>query len=266
MVSHDINEVVFMASRILVMTAHPGRIKTVLENPLPYPRDPRAPAYQAFVDKLHAIITGFYLPETEKEPGAPPVTVVTALQSAQVMTPIPAVEMREVIGLLEAVMARGGDVEFFRLTAEMGRAFTRILLAVKLAELLGFLVTPQDHLVLTELGKQFVSAPRKARRQLFRKQLVQVPLVKRLREMLERSPEQRLTKDILLEELAIQCPQEDPKRLLRILINLGRFADLWAYQPASGTLAVNGTSASAAKESAKNASPKLPPASEPPNV
>ena len=238
LVSHDIHEVAFMASRILIMTANPGRLKTIIDNPLPYPRDPRAPAYQALVDRLHGIITGLYLPEKEPEPQ--PVTILAGVFGIQSMAPIPAVEVRDIIGLLEAVGSRGGDVEFFRLTVELGRAFTRVLLAVKAAELLAFLGTPQDHLVLTELGRQFVQAPRKTRRQLFRGQFLQVPLTKRLREMLEKSPDHRLDKDVLLEEFAIQCPQEDPKRLLRILINWGRFADLWTYQPANGVLMVNG--------------------------
>ena len=240
-VSHDIHEVAFMASRILVMAANPGRIKTVIENPLPYPRDPRSPEYQGLVDKLHDIITGLYLPEKAPEPQ--PVTLLGGFFGIQAMAPLPAVEVRDIIGLLEAVRSRGGDVEFFRLTVELGRTFTRALLAVKAAELLGFLVTPQDHLQLTELGRQFIAAPRKTRRQLFRGQLLQVPLAKRIREMVDHSPERRVAKDVLLEELAIQCPQEDPKRLLRVLINWGRFADLWVYEPRPAMLALAGNGA-----------------------
>ena len=235
MVSHDIHEVAFMASRILIMSANPGRIKTVMENPLPYPRDTRASAYQALVDRLHGIITGLYMPE---EPSASPVTILAGLAGVRTMVPIPLVEVREITGLLESVDSRGGEVELFRLTAEMGRTFTRILLAVKAAELLGFLSTPQDHLVLTDLGRQFAAASRKMRRQLFQAQLIQLPLMKRLREMLEHGAEHRLEKDVILEELAIQYPQEDPKRLFRILINWGRFADLWTYQAINRTVAL----------------------------
>ena len=254
-VSHDIHEVVFMASRILVMEANPGRVKTILENPLPYPRDPRSSEYQALVDKLHGIITGLYLPEKPADPQ--PVTLLAGFFGVQVMSPVPAVEVRDIIGLLEAVRSRGGEVEFFRLTVELGRTFTRLLLAVKAAELLGFLVTPQDHLQLTELGRQFIAAPRKTRRQLFRGQLLQVPLVKRIREMVDHSPERHLAKDVLLEELAIQCPQEDPKRLLRVLINWGRFADLWAYDPQEAALALsgNGTAPPANQSAAATSAP-----------
>ena len=64
--------------------------------------------------------------------------------------------------------------------------------------------------------------------------------MRRVREMLEHSPEHQLDRDVLLEELAIQCPQEDPTRLLRILINWGRYAELWSYQPSMSALVTNG--------------------------
>ena len=240
MVSHDIHEVAFMASRIFIMTANPGRIKTIMDNPLPYPRDPHAPAYQALVERLHGIITGLYMPEEERD-AAVPVAAPTAPAGVGAMGPIPLVDVRVVVGLLEAIAARGGRVEFFRITTEMGSSFTRVLLAVKAAELLGFLHTPKDELVLTDVGHPFVTASRKVRRQLFQAQLLHVPLIKRVREMLEHATDHELSQDVLLEELAIQCPQEDPKRLLRILINWGRFAELWASRPATKTLTINGT-------------------------
>ena len=239
MVSHDIHEVAFMATRILIMTTNPGRIKTVLENPLPYPREPHSPAYQAFVDRLHDIITGLYIPEQETV--IAPAAVPEGPVGAPAIISIPLVGVREIIGLLESVGQRGGDVEFFRLTAEMGRAFTRILLAVKAAELLELLESPRDRLMLTSLGRQFISVTRKLRQQIFAKQLAHVPLVMRVLEMLRHGEENRLAQEVLLEELAIQCPQEDPRRLLRILMNWGRFANLWTYDVATQTLVLNGS-------------------------
>ncbi len=242
MVSHDISEVVLMANRILVMAANPGHVKIVFENPLPYPRDPRSPAYQALVNKLHDIITGLYLPEEEGTAALPSaVSAPEAYQGIQTIAPVPLVEIRDLIGLLESVEQRGGSVEIFRLTDEMGTTFTRILLASKASDLLGFMITPQDDLVLTDKGKEFVAATRKVRRHVLRAQLMRLPLIRRLSDMIEKGVEHRLSRDILLDELAIQCPQEDPKRLLRILINWARFAEVWKYNPADQTIGlING--------------------------
>src|SRR5207247_3143156 len=63
MVSHDIKEVAFMADRIIVLGANPGRVRTIVENHLPRPRDYRSPDFLQLVDHLHDLITGHELPD-----------------------------------------------------------------------------------------------------------------------------------------------------------------------------------------------------------
>src|SRR5262249_28480917 len=55
MVSHDIKEVVYMADRIVILGANPGRIRTVVKNDLSRPRDYRSPGVLALVDRIHEI-------------------------------------------------------------------------------------------------------------------------------------------------------------------------------------------------------------------
>lgn len=51
MVTHNIEEAVEMATRIVVLFPRPGRLGLVLENALPYPRDTKSPEFERLVRK-----------------------------------------------------------------------------------------------------------------------------------------------------------------------------------------------------------------------
>ena len=57
MVTHDVDEAIYMGSRVLVMDANPGRIIADIKIDLPYPRDRSSAAFVAYrndiLNKLH---------------------------------------------------------------------------------------------------------------------------------------------------------------------------------------------------------------------
>src|SRR5207302_5759651 len=63
MVSHDIKEVAYMADRIVILGANPGRVRTIVDNRLPRPRDYRSPPLLNLVDQLHEVITRTEMPD-----------------------------------------------------------------------------------------------------------------------------------------------------------------------------------------------------------
>ena len=67
MVTHNIEEAVEMATRIVVVFPHPGRLGLVLDNPLPYPRDTKSPEFQRLVSIIHESITTMTLPDLPPE-------------------------------------------------------------------------------------------------------------------------------------------------------------------------------------------------------
>ncbi|WP_395671470.1 ABC transporter ATP-binding protein [Phenylobacterium sp.] len=54
MVTHDVEEAVYLGDRVVIMDAHPGRIRRVVDIPLPHPRDRAAPALHAYRDEVLA--------------------------------------------------------------------------------------------------------------------------------------------------------------------------------------------------------------------
>ncbi|WP_298224766.1 ABC transporter ATP-binding protein [Acidocella sp.] len=60
-ITHDLDEAVFLADRILVLDAHPGRLREMIEVPLPRPRDAAqlaSPAFIATKARLETLIHG----------------------------------------------------------------------------------------------------------------------------------------------------------------------------------------------------------------
>jgi len=228
LVSHDILEVVTMADRIVVLSANPGRVRTVVENTLPRPRDARSPEVAALVDHLHDLITGHELPDEPPAAAAP--------SPPQEFEVLPAAGPIEVAGLVDWLLARGGSQDVFRVAAETGREFGHVLTVVRAAELLDLVETPRRLAVLTPLGHRFADADAPARKALWRGQLLGLRLFAEVREALEAAPDHRLPRDFVEELIALRLPSEHVERVFRTFIGWARYGELFAYDVSERTL------------------------------
>ena len=217
MVSHDIKEVVFMATRIVIMSANPARIRRIIDNPLPYPRDYRAREFMRLVDEIHAVITESELPDVVAPAAAPHVIE---------WEPLPDAGASEVIGLLEVLDDRGGRENVFRLVSDLSRDFGKSLNVCKAAELLDFVDTPKQDVLLTELGRRFLLASIPDRKQIFREQVEQLQVFKDTVRQLSRADKHEVDQDAVMSNIVLHLPFEDPERMLTTLVNWGRWADL----------------------------------------
>jgi len=230
-VTHNINEAVFLASRIVVLGANPGQIRKILDNPLPYPRDYHDLAFIAMADRIHDILTTALIPD-EPVPAATPApaaAVTPAPPKPPRIAPLPNVGVGEMIGLLERVDAAGGSADIFDLSVEIGKEFGRVLELVKAAELLDFVDTPKHTVTLTALGKQLIAAKINGRKRLINQQLRLLQLIQHIIDMLQGQEGKAVDEDLVLEELAAWLPTEKPQSMFKAIVRWGRYAELLGY-------------------------------------
>jgi NitT/TauT family transport system ATP-binding protein len=226
MVSHDVKEVVFMATRIVVMAAKPGRIRRIIENPLPYPRDYRTAEFQRLVDEIHAVITETELPDAVEHAAAP--TAAPAAGSTA-WEPLPDAGANEIIGLCEVLDDHDGHADVFHLVDHIGQEFGRVLSVTKAAELLDFVDTPKQDVVLTEEGRRLLAASGPERKLMFRDRVRRLRIFADTLALLDRAAGHAVDTEVVLEMLALRLPYEDPDRMLKTLVNWARHADLFDH-------------------------------------
>jgi NitT/TauT family transport system ATP-binding protein len=221
MVSHDIGEVAYMADRIAVLSANPGRIRTIVENTLPRPRDTRAPDFLWLLDHLHDIVTSAELPDVS----APP----TLAPAADVIEPLPSAHTNDILGLLEYLDAQGGTCDLFQVAHETHGTFVEVITTVKGAEMLELVDTPHRLVRLSPLGQKFVRSSMEDRRVLWRGQLMKLGLFRVLKEILDGNGGE-ISRERAVTEIQERLPREDAARMFNTLIGWGRFGGLFSYE------------------------------------
>jgi len=223
LITHLIEEAVFLGDRIVLLGANPGTIREVLMNPLPHPREYRDPAFVSLVDRIHAAITAIHLPDAPAvKPGLP---------TRPHLEPLPSAQVEEIVGLLEVVHDQGDRTDLFALSSRLRLEFGLAILSVKAAELLDLVETPRQEVLLTPLGRRFVAADPNERKRIFHRQLVTIPTFAYVADMLRRAPEMRLQEEVIEEELAMHLPGEPTDRLFQTIISWGRYGELLGYDP-----------------------------------
>jgi NitT/TauT family transport system ATP-binding protein len=226
-VTHSVEEAVFLAGRIVVFGSNPGHVREELVNPLPYPRQERSPDFEAMVDRLHAILTATLLPEP------------AATAAPQRLVPFPRVHVSEVTGLLDHLLTRpGGKGPVFELAEDLGVDYDRMSAVVRGAEQLGWVTTPGEIVQLTQAGREVMAMDDAARKDTTRTRLSRQPLFARLLAMLKE--EGAVEDEEVLADLTIYFPFIPVQSLFETIVEWGRYAELLDHDADAGRLILLG--------------------------
>jgi NitT/TauT family transport system ATP-binding protein len=229
-ITHYIEEAVFLADRIVILAANPGRLNQVITNDLPPPPQPESPAFARLVRRVHDIVTGRDRPDPPTP--APDSPLSTALE------PIPPAQVGHIAGLLEMLADRGGRMDVYTLDQLTDYDFGHTLAVLKAAEMLDLLDTPKNQVLITDTGRKFIEGDANLRKNLFRQQLLQLNTFKFILQLLHES-NGSLPGEIIAEELAIRLTSEDVEKMFHTIVGYGRYAELLEYDATTDKLSID---------------------------
>ncbi len=233
MVTHNIEEAVLLADRILVLGTNPGRIRFDLVNPLQRPRRRRTPDFDEFVDQIYRMMT--QRTATAEEPAAVGAAGPTGTISD---TPLPQATVDGLSGLVEILLARhGGAADLADLADNLGLEVDDLLPLVDALVLLGFAGLHGDRLELTGNGQVFAGASIQDSKEIFaRASLDRAPLVRTIYRSLRGSRDDTLPAGFFTDILRTSYGEEEAARQLDVAVNWGRYAELYDYDATRGEI------------------------------
>ena len=241
LITHLIEEAVFLGDRIVVMGANPGTVRREIVNTVPHPREYRSPAFLQMVELIHDVVTRVHLPEEGEEERVSPAAQATTGPGRRVagpVAPLPPVRIGEILGLLEILADHGGTMNLFDIDALTDYDFGRTIAVAKGAEMLDFVDTPKNDVVLTDSGRRMVNASTAERPALLRAELLKLGVFCLVIRELAKDPDTPLTGDAVRDLLAERLPTVGASELFETLLNWGRVGQLFDFDAASDTLAL----------------------------
>lgn len=230
LVTHNIEEAATLADRIVIFGNDPGYIRAELPVTLPQPRDPESPEFRALVDKIYTLMTT-----------GPKEKAKRAQRERQIGLGyrLPDVEPSELSGLIETMTSFEERIDLPELADELMMNIDDLFPILETLEILGFAKVSAGDIQLSDLGKQFYEADLQERKQLFAQRLLEkVPLARYIRRVLDEKTGNRVSEERFLSKLEDYLSDKEAERVLKTMIDWGRYAEIFAYDFNTGFLSL----------------------------
>jgi NitT/TauT family transport system ATP-binding protein len=231
LVTHNIEEAVLLADRIIVLGRNPARIRADFEVPLQQPRDRHSHEFLLYVDYVYKLMT---------QPLAAAGPLVPGVASHDPHQLLPPAKRGALAGFLELLNAQRDEKDLYRIAADLQMDVDDLLPVVEAASLLGFAKSDRGDVEITPSGKAFAEADIENRKRLFREAvLARVPLLQQMHRVLHGKPDHTMPLEFFRDLLQKRLSDEEAQRQIETALNWGRYADLFTYDATSDRLSLH---------------------------
>jgi NitT/TauT family transport system ATP-binding protein len=231
-VTHNIEEAVELADRIVVLGKNPAHIHADFSVDIGHPRNRKAPRFAELVDAIYRVLTR---PDLRHDLVEAVLPTGTAVEHRPIM--LPHTRPGGMAGLLEIIADHGGRVDLRRLAEELSLEVDALLPTVDTAMLLGLLRVEESDAVITPEGQEFARGDIQTRKAIFRKAaLAHVPLLRQMEQALKSKSDRTLPDEFFRDLLDEHFSEDEARRQLETAIQWGRYAEIFDYDAATGKL------------------------------
>ena len=229
-VTHNIEEAVFLADRVVVLGANPGRVRGEVVVDLPRPHNRTSPHFKELVDRLYEVMTNPSLDMTRAWQPVVADEPAPALRSPYAR-PLPHVRVGTISGLLELLVESGeGEHEVARLADRLALPIDDLLAILDATVMLGFAVVRDGDVRVTDVGRDFATTTILRSKDLFRHQVLEhAPIVATIAKTLTEKENRTMRGDFFLDLLDEYYPADEARRQFQTAVEWGRYAELFEY-------------------------------------
>jgi NitT/TauT family transport system ATP-binding protein len=229
LVTHNIEEAVLLADRVVVLGSNPATVRADFRIPLAQPRDRKSAAFLLYVDYIYKVMTQ---PQLELAP--PPPAQAGAKPRWQML---PHTRPGSMAGLIELLLDHGGEEDLYHVAEQLLLEVDDLLPIVEGATLLGFAATGEGDVKTTPEGKAFAEADISTRKSLFREAaLGRISLLQKMKSALESRSDHVMPLEFFHDILDEHFTEAEVEKQIETALNWGRYAEIFSYDTETGTL------------------------------
>ena len=231
-VTHNIEEAVLLADRVIVLARNPAWVRADFPIELAHPRDRKSPRFVELVDYIYKIMT-----QPQLALPVPDAAAAAQKPVRQKYQMIPHARVGGIAGLLELLQDRDGKEYLHRLAEDLIMDAEDLLPIIEASVLLGFATLKEGDVQITAEGTRFAEADILTRKILFRQAaLKHIVILQQIDSVLHAKTYHSISQEFFYDILDEHFSQDEVERQFETAMNWGRYAEIFDFDRESHRL------------------------------